>query len=288
MQQQLAAVGDLVESAVELLREHEPANGYFGGFSGGKDSVAIYRLAQIAEVRVDWHYHVTTIDPPQLVRFIRREFPDVVFDRPAKSFVELVRKKGLPTRRARWCCAELKEGHADGRSIVLGIRGSESARRAAAWSEVSWNRRARVRMILPLFRWRVEDVWGFLRSESLPVCELYSGFQRRLGCILCPMAGTAARAADAEAYPAMTRAVKEAGREYWERRKAAGADSRSYQFEDYEGFWRWWLSNRSLPRGPSDCERQISFFHDSMPVDVFDEDADLEAAEAAGESNELE
>ena len=55
---------DMVAIAIERLREHEPPEGYYGAFSGGKDSCVIKELAKMAGVRVDWHYSLTTVDPP--------------------------------------------------------------------------------------------------------------------------------------------------------------------------------------------------------------------------------
>ena len=105
---------DLVES-IECLRANAPADGrpYYGCFSGGKDSVALKHVARMAGVAVDWHYNVTTIDPPELVRFIQRAHPDVKWLRSPHGpfFRRAAEVKGFPTRRTRWCCAEYKECH---------------------------------------------------------------------------------------------------------------------------------------------------------------------------------
>lgn len=53
----------MIDKAIKLLKEHEPEAGYIGCFSGGKDSVVIKALAEIASIKVEWHYHKTTIDP---------------------------------------------------------------------------------------------------------------------------------------------------------------------------------------------------------------------------------
>ena len=56
---------DAVErEAVEFLREHEPPEGYQLCFSGGKDSIVMRNLADIASVRYTALFNCTTIDPP--------------------------------------------------------------------------------------------------------------------------------------------------------------------------------------------------------------------------------
>ncbi|HQE50243.1 MAG TPA: hypothetical protein PKV93_12945 [Fervidobacterium sp.] len=49
-----------IERALNLLQKYEPPEGYFLAFSGGKDSITIYRLAQLAGVKFEAHFHVTT------------------------------------------------------------------------------------------------------------------------------------------------------------------------------------------------------------------------------------
>ena len=66
--------------------------GYYLAFSGGKDSVAIYGLAKMAGVRFTAHYHLTTVDPPELVRFIRKDYPEVQVEKPELTMWELIVK----------------------------------------------------------------------------------------------------------------------------------------------------------------------------------------------------
>ena len=72
---------DKVQKAINRLKMFEPREGYFLAFSGGKDSQCIYHLAKMAGVKFEAHYSVTTVDPPELVRFIKKEYPDVIWDR---------------------------------------------------------------------------------------------------------------------------------------------------------------------------------------------------------------
>lgn len=60
---------DKVQTAIERLKVFEPEEGYYLAFSGGKDSVVVKALADMAEIKYDTHYNVTSIDPPELVQY---------------------------------------------------------------------------------------------------------------------------------------------------------------------------------------------------------------------------
>lgn len=127
-----------LEIAIQRLKSFEPPEGYFLAFSVGKDSQCIYHLAQMAGVKFEAHYHVTSVDPPELIYFIREYYPDVIFDVPHDrngkriSMWSLIRNAKMPpTRIMRYCCERLKETNNDGRMTVTGVRWAESARRRA-------------------------------------------------------------------------------------------------------------------------------------------------------------
>lgn len=44
---------DKITEAVAILKKYEPPEGYYVAFSGGKDSLCIYWLTKIAEVKAD-------------------------------------------------------------------------------------------------------------------------------------------------------------------------------------------------------------------------------------------
>jgi phosphoadenosine phosphosulfate reductase len=120
----LFGVRDKVTDAIERIRGYAPLAGHGGyrlAFSGGKDSVVILELCKMAGVKFEAHHSLTTIDPPELVQFIRNT-PGVIIDRPEKSFFELLITHGFPLRHKRWCCAKLKEGGGKGRLVITGVR----------------------------------------------------------------------------------------------------------------------------------------------------------------------
>jgi 3'-phosphoadenosine 5'-phosphosulfate sulfotransferase (PAPS reductase)/FAD synthetase len=129
---------DKVELAIKRLKAFEPPEGYYVAFSGGKDSQCIYHLCQMAGVKFDAHYNVTSVDPPELVKFIKTHYPDVKFEhqhdkngKPITMWSLIPEQRMPPTRLARYCCAKLKETNGKGRYTVTGVRASESVSRKA-------------------------------------------------------------------------------------------------------------------------------------------------------------
>ena len=136
---------DKVETAIMRLQTYEPPEGYYLCFSGGKDSVVIKALADMAGVKYDAHYSVSTVDPPELVRFIKDQYPDVEFRRahdkngnPVSMWSLIAKNTMPPTRIVRYCCAALKETGGKGRLKITGVRWDESSRRKKSHSEVTF------------------------------------------------------------------------------------------------------------------------------------------------------
>lgn len=108
---------DKVQLAIDRMRTFEPPEGYYLCFSGGKDSVVLKAIADMAGVRYDAHYNVTSADPPEVIYFMRDNYPEVAFDYPHDkngnriTMWNLIPKKKMPpTRLVRYCCNKLKEG----------------------------------------------------------------------------------------------------------------------------------------------------------------------------------
>lgn len=201
------AVETLAQIAIARLQEYEPQDGYYLAFSGGKDSMVCYDLAVRAGVRFDAHYSQTTVDPPEVQKFIKEHYPEVAWEKPRDSMFRLiVKKKMVPTRIIRFCCTNLKEIGGTGRNIITGVRWEESVRRRQRQMHEE-SRHVRGKYFLhPIIDWSTENVWDYIRSRGLPYCSLYDEGKTRIGCIMCPMQGTRGMAIDAERYPKYYRA----------------------------------------------------------------------------------
>lgn len=136
-----------VEIAIKRIKSFEPEDGYYVAFSGGKDSQCIYHLCKMAGVKFNAHYNVTSVDPPELVQFIRKNYPDVQMkaqhysDNNPKHYYTDGRAKPItmwsliedhtmpPMRKSRYCCANLKEPGGEERIVITGVRWAESNNR---------------------------------------------------------------------------------------------------------------------------------------------------------------
>lgn len=232
----------LVNEAITLLRKAEKLalrydhqNGFFLAFSGGKDSIVLHAIAELAGVKFKAHMSLTSIDPPPVIRFVKQFYPNCELMKPKVSiFKRAIEKNCLPSRRIRWCCAEFKETAGAGTVTLIGIRAAESAR-CAKRKEVSLRSRKfngtfrdfeqyqhkvnedefsitsqnEVRcingkdsiLISPLLHFSDNDIWTFIRTMGLPHCELYDQGFPRIGCLCCPMSGLKQKRKEIERFP---------------------------------------------------------------------------------------
>ena len=213
-----------IDRAVKLLQS--VANCYDGeievAYSGGKDSDVILQLAKESGIRYRAIYKNTTIDPPGTVKHCKDKGVEILM--PKQSFFQLVKSKGYPSRRARFCCQELKEYKVLDRCI-MGVRRSESKAREERYTEptqcrVYENTGEHVNAIYPILDWTNDDVRDFILDRGIQCHPLYYDEQgafhveRRLGCIGCPLAYKKKRINEFKKYPKFVKAWVKAGQTY--------------------------------------------------------------------------
>ena len=162
-------------------------------FSGGKDSIVSRRLLELAGVPFQIRFSRTSVDPPELLAFIRRFHPDVIVEDPEIAMFQLIVKKGFPpTRMCRYCCKMYKERNTcpkgDLALTATGIRREESPKRSTRHSMEYCHSDDRVRFFHPILDWSVQQVWDFIELERLPYPSLYDEGFERIGCVGCPLA----------------------------------------------------------------------------------------------------
>ena len=272
-----------VDLAIGRLKAFEPPEGYFLAFSGGKDSQCIYHLAKMAGVKFDAHYSVTSVDPPELIRFIKEYYPDVQREiphdkdgKPITMWNLIPRKLMPPTRLVRYCCEEMKECHGKERVTLTGVRWAESVRRRARQGVAVIQKRESIilnddndesrrmieqcyrthkTLVNPIVDWTDDDVWVFLNEVvKVPHCELYDQGYTRLGCIGCPMSYHASDELDR--YPKFKAAYIRAFEKMIAERNKRGLPT---EWKTGEEVMDWWL-NGGIKHGNVDNQIHMSDF----------------------------
>lgn len=230
---------DKVEIAIETLRMYEPEEGYYLAFSGGKDSITIYNLALKAGVKFDAHYNVTTVDPPELIKFMKRNYPDVNFDKPEISMFRLIVREGMPpTQLMRFCCKWLKERGGEGRRVITGVRWAESQNRQNRRTVESCYQGHDKVYINPIIDWEDTEVWQFIKQEGLEYPRLYDEGYSRIGCILCPYKGKKGMIQDKQRWPRYYKAYVKAFDRMLRERERRGLET---NWQTGEEVAQWWI-----------------------------------------------
>ena len=192
-----------IEYSIGLIKKYEDDairlnGGYTVCFSGGKDSQVMLDLFSKAGVKYKAVYNVTTNDPPENVYFIRDKYPDVEFQFPKKTFLQLIEyKKCLPHPKRRFCCEYLKEYYGKG-ICAVGVRREESSKRAEyqtivfakkgerrAYS-VGGGQKGRSKVLFyPILEWTEQEVWQYIDENNIPINPCYED-SGRVGCMFCP------------------------------------------------------------------------------------------------------
>lgn len=229
-------------------------------FSGGKDSIVLERLFKMSGVKYEAWYNNVTIDPPELVHFIKKYYPEVGWNNPKKHLTTMLgeRSAGPPTRLIRWCCEIYKEQGGNGHFKAIGVRGEESPRRKASWTYLSSHRKTEDPILCPIIYWTDHDIWSFIRQNDMPYCSLYDEGFKRLGCVGCPMAGPKGQARDFARWPKYEALWKKGFQAFWDNYKGVprrdGKPRSIEKFQTVDDLWDWWISGNAYQGKGEDCQ----------------------------------
>lgn len=247
-------------------------------YSGGKDSDVILELFKRSGIPFEVHNSHTTVDAPNTVYHIRKKFyelelkgikctaspPPIMAGKRMTMWNLIPHKKLPPTRIARYCCAVLKEGDCKNRMIATGVRWEESrsrSRRGIMENISNSGKGDDNRIVLmndnddkrklvekceihaktvvnPIIDWGHYDIWDFINSENIEVCDLYFEGFKRIGCIGCPMAGKN-RWFEFRLFPSYQKAYISA----FERMLQSG---NKYKWKTGEEVFRWWMEDKNV------------------------------------------
>lgn len=213
-----------IDSAIKLLRNIPQDGPIEVSYSGGKDSDIILELAKMAGIPFEAIYKNTTIDPPGTIKHCKDNGVTII--QPKQTFFQLVDMYGTPGRFRRFCCSILKEYKVYDRA-VQGIRREESTKRAMNYKEPETCRKyksgGKSRVYLPILEWTLDDVARFIEERQIKLAPAYYDadgtchYERRLGCIGCPLASEWKRREQFKQYPKMLRLWIRNANSYYQR-----------------------------------------------------------------------
>lgn len=188
------------------------------------------------------------------------------------SMWKLIQKKLMPpTRLVRYCCSVLKETGCANRYIATGVRWDESNARAARGEFEKIGRtktdkekftslmlmndndeRRRMtelcmqnnKMVVnPIIDWTHSDIWQYIESENIEVCDLYKCGYDRVGCIGCPMVSKK-RYKEFSDFPEYKKLYIHAFDRMLEERKQRGKECK---WKTGEEVFLWWMEDENIP-----------------------------------------
>lgn len=267
---------NLIDISIERIKfafESAEARGkdsLYVAFSGGKDSIVIAHLCKLAAIPYTLNYNITGIDPPELIYFMRKYYPELIWHKNDKTMWQLLEEKGTPPLpRSRYCCSELKERGGEDEFCVTGVRWAESNNRKnnrEAFENFGVNKSEKMLfndndegrrqfeicqmkrkfIINPIIDWTAEDVWEFIHYFNLPYCKLYDEGYDRIGCIGCPLKSVRLRKQDFIKYPKFERLYLRAFDKMIANRQLKGMKC---TWKDGKDVMRWWLKEAKKEGG---------------------------------------
>jgi phosphoadenosine phosphosulfate reductase len=243
MQLDLPGIISKLDESIEFILKHEPPEGYFVGFSGGKDSIVMLDLVRASGVKYEVYYSLTMIDPPEVVLFIRKYYPEVIFLIPDMTFWQGILKKGLPLRMRRWCCDVLKKDPSiciPLKHRIMGIRAEESPRRRSR-GRICRDPKKHTTQYAPIFNLNEGEIWNYIEEHNLPYPTLYDEGFSRIGCIFCPFLSKGEVARSLERWPGHWKVLRRVMEKHYEKYQAVIHISKEEYFN-----WPLWDKDLSV------------------------------------------
>lgn len=217
-------------------------------------------------------YHIKEVLKKTELQGIKCEIEMPTYKGKPTSMWKLIPQKLMPpTRRVRYCCSVLKETGCQNRYIATGVRWDESNKRAERgefeklgknynenetfstimlmsdngskrrMSELCMQQNKMV--VNPIIDWTHSDIWQYIESEHIEVCDLYKRGYDRAGCIGCPMAGKK-RYKEFADFPKYKQLYINAFDRMLKERKRRGKECK---WTTGEEVFLWWMEDENIP-----------------------------------------
>ena len=204
-------------------------------------------------------------------------------DGKRKTMWNLIPKKTIPpTRLQRYCCKELKETTTPHRIVATGVREDESTgRKGRDVFTVREQRKADAKffslehsqevfkesldrdpiwdctlikrereqgdvIVNPIYDFTEADIWNYIKTYKVNICDLYQCGYKRIGCIGCPLGGYASQKRQFIDFPKYKEAYIRTFDQMIERRKQLGKPTDKKWNTGYECFL-WWINDPTIP-----------------------------------------
>lgn len=179
--------------------------------SGGKDSSVVTYLVRQVNKDVQIIFNNTTLDCADTYLHMK-SLDNVYTINPKEGFYQWrERLNFVPTRFARSCCNEFKEGamikdlpKENKYLFFMGMRNEESNTRSSyddEWVNEKWEGRDWL-AILPIRKWAEEDVWLYILWRNVEYNPKYHKGYSRCGCnVACPFYSKSTWVLDKYWYP---------------------------------------------------------------------------------------
>lgn len=97
-------------------------------------------------------------------------------------------------------------------------------------------------IVNPIYKFTEVDIWRYIEENNIEVNSLYKKGFRRVGCLLCPLGGSASMKREAEMYPKYKQAYIRAFDRMIQARRKDGLEVR---WKNGADVYEWWIGNKN-------------------------------------------
>lgn len=204
---------EAIQNTVNFLNSHREYF-YLVSFSGGKDSLVLYKVWEEALSRINFepnwlvNFANTSNDTADTYKYVKKTIPKDKLNtlNPEIGFynwLKDVKNYFLPNTRVRNCCSTYKEGQInkaydnDRLTVnVIGVRKYESTKRADyemvmdyEWRKEHFNNSNVPKAWInfsPIINMKDEEIWLLILKKGWDFNRMYRLGFHRIGCLICP------------------------------------------------------------------------------------------------------